>query len=631
MFSRKCCPLLRWPAYPRSSDSSIRGASHALPSSPVPGPSMKEMWVTDLQYKKFLQLLYRCQVIPSLPPIRSSSSTQIPPDFPQSAAEMRDRRRYHIFSPLFTPSFDFYQQHLTALGDSCIDSYLSSALMKYSLRTNLVMSVNNARQWSSVFHHHLALRLLANELQFTELAIPVSQDFHVASTTADRNQEGNTENDKQKINQEKISPCVEHMRQCIAQLQPPLVGPSRRDVAGTSFSSGRVLPCGQSPLGWKLSHFIGAVHLVFGPDAVRRTLSTIYDLDRTGNVMESAAQFLLRLLKVYPALSIVESLLAAQGLSVRYVGKSRLIPGNTEREIGMNPLCSDDTYNHASSSLGILSLGGFGVISNAGRHAGNIAAAKTVNDAVTPRSYVEQLSNPEGIPAPTATEHSGDNPTVSGIVGASPGIASEVSSSSSSSVLEEPDQLHLISEWRRRSALVLRQNHSNELRGKKALAPSLNSNHLVSLANPLKGWLSREEQWAAQSGPAFSNAVDVAAHHSFADVYGVPNPVQGKVVARIKCKRQVRDPMFYDNLSDMRKGIPLDTEGMGSTEKLLHALQQPHRRLFEVTMLIMSSADAEPKEIGKVTAWRYSVGRDAASKAFLTGVIQDLRRNHPVS
>lgn len=537
---------------------------------------------------------------------------------------MRQNVRYHIFSPLFTPSFDFHQQHLTAIGDSCIDEYLSSLLLKYCLQTNAVLSANTARQWNSVFHNHLALRFLASELQFTELAIPLSQDFQVQSTHPRAQQKTNTATDKERLHSEECSSSVERMHQCIQQLQARYIGPSKRDVAGTSFSSMRMLPCGQSPLGWKLSHFIGALHLVFGPAAVRRTLNTIYDLERGTNVMEAAVRFLLRLLKVYPALSVVESLLAAQGLRVRYVGQSRLVPESAEHQTCTLSSRHDPTRD-PSSSLSILSLAGFGVSHTEVRH--SICGADNVveKQRMAPGSSVERSS-----PAEPGILHTDSRQKVENRLLPASEHASRLSRTalSSPSALEDPDQLHLIQEWRQRAALVVRQHASVESEKGKTPALSLNQDQLASLANPLEGWLSHEEQWAAQSGPAFWNAVDVAAHSSFADRYGVSDPIQGKVVSRVKFKCQVRDPMFYDNLSDMRKGIPLDTEGMGSTENLLHVLQHPHRRIFGVTMLIESSADAKPKEIGKVTAWRYSVARDAASKAFLTGVIRDLHQTH---
>lgn len=611
MFSRKWCTFLRHPACSQSSALSQKNFSKN------PG---REVWVTDVQYKKFLNLLWRCRIIPSPSIPTSSIGSSFPLHFPLSAAEMRENAQYHIFSPLFTPSFDFHQQHLTAMGDSCIDSYLSSVLLKYSLRTNLVLSGNSARQWNSIFHHHLALRFLASELQFTELAIPLSQDFHLP-TTSDEGQQSNGQEGSMSGSAEENVSVVERMQRCMMQLEARRMGPSKRDVTGTSFNVLQVLPCGQSPLGWKFSHFIGAVHLVFGPSAVWRALNAIYSLEESRNLMEAAARFLLRLLEVYPALSITESLLAAQGLRVGYKGKSRLMPEDAKGT--MATLSTSRGSGPPPSPLAILSLTGFGMMRRDKSSPAGTVTGATESNGIAPSSGKLLTTLPVDVQRVNGEEENGHGGTLFA-------PETEVFPSnevSAPSALEEPEQQHLIKEWQRRSAMAISQQQIAQ--GKKSSLPSINADHFNSLANPLEGWLSSEEQWAAQSSPAFWSAVDVAVHHSFADTYGVPDPVQGKIISRIKFKRSVRDPLFYDNLSDMKKGVPLDTDGMETTEGMLQVLQRPHRRLFSVTMFITSSADSEPKEIGKVTAWRYSVARDAASKAFLASVLHDFRRTHP--
>eukprot|EP00796_Vickermania_ingenoplastis_P004150 gene4150-2992_t len=473
-------------------------------------------WLNEAQHNKFLKLLGQCGI----------PTTSIP----ATPAAMAAEPKFHIFTPLFTPHFDFHQHQLTTLGDTLVDEYLATALMDYSLHASLLVSVPSAKQWNAVWHNHFAMRRFANELEFGELAIPLTADFSVGS---------------------KDGPSTERMKACLRLLEARRTGPSRRDLAGTSFATG-TLPCGQSPLGWKFSHFVGAVHQAFGPAAVASVLEYVYQLRGSGNIMFKAADFLLQLLATYPAPNVAEALLAAQGLPVRYVGITRLIGPAPREEAEPRPPAAS-----APSPAGVIHIAGFG------------AEAAGASAEVTLDSLLQRDA-------------------------AAPGTT----------LLDGPGQLDLIEEWRRRNAAAL------------TAAPDLAAT---------VGWLPPEAQRAAQVGPAFADAVDVSLSGAFADAYGEPDPVNGKVVSRIKHKRPPRDPLFYDKLSDMRGGVPFSTDGVGSAEKFLALLQEPHRRLFEVSMLVGQPADA--RLVGRSIAWKYSVARDAAAKAYLGGVLADLHRH----
>ncbi|KEG05313.1 hypothetical protein DQ04_23691000, partial [Trypanosoma grayi] len=213
------------------------------------------------------------------------------------AAEVATRTAYQQFAPLFTPYFTLESQHLTMLGDTAIDEFLSRAILDYAMHAGLVLTVNATKQLNAVMHNHYALRLFAKELRFDELVVPLS----MSNASGD-------------------GPAAEAAG--LDFLEPQHVGLSGHDVAGTSFHDAP-LRAGQSPLGWMFSHFVGAVQQVFGRDAARLLLSHTYGgLD--ANLPGCAAALLLRTLQHFPAANVTEAVLAAQGLPLRFVAKTRV-------------------------------------------------------------------------------------------------------------------------------------------------------------------------------------------------------------------------------------------------------------------------------------------------------------------
>lgn len=507
-------------------------------------------WLNAVQHQKFLRLLKSANIIEE-----GGGEALL------SLREFTTNAKYYLFSPLFTHSFDFYQQQLTCLGDTLIDDYLSTLLLDYSLHSGLVLTVNAARQWNAVFHNHLAMRLFAVGLHFTELAIPLTENFHADSP-------GETPNEN----------ATSRMLACLSQLEPHRRGPTARDLAGTSFMHG-TMPCGHSSLGWKFSHFVGAVHQVFGADAATRLLHHVYDLNGTGNIMLRASSFLLRTLRLYPAESVAYSILAAQGLPVRYVGKSKILLSQDEGSPA-GPHATSDRQRHAEDRGGAADRGA----QEQHQSAPGLLPSQSIRISGFGRTGEQcdlSLLSGKGIPA--------EQP----------------------SLLDGPGAIDMVEEWTRRTA--------------KALSRHPHGSHPVVKFDQKTGWLSSEAQRAAQRGPAFAASLDVAAHRCFADVYGEEAPENGKVIGRVKFKRPVRDPAFYDTQSDMRRGIPFDLEGASSTEEFLSLLQKPHRRLFEVSMLV--GLPTAERVVGKVVGWRYSCVRDAVPKAFLSGVLNDFHRS----
>ncbi|KAG5494182.1 hypothetical protein GH5_02172 [Leishmania sp. Ghana 2012 LV757] len=352
----------------------------------------------------------------------------------------------------------------------------------------------------------------------------------------------------------------------------PLV--RRQDVAGTSYQVA-LLPCGQSSLGWKFSQFVGAVHQSLGPDAATRVLEHVYQLQDEPNVPQRASKLLLRTLEHFPALNVAEAILAVQGLSVHYTARSRVLPGDSQE---------------STTSV----------------HAAEPPSSKKVSvtdDADLDDSPVGNLGELAVVAGFCSLRAGTRDITLESLTG---------SSLRSSNLVRGPGLIDSVDMWRRRThELVTRQ-----LEPAHGVAASLNSSQ-----GSAAGWLSAQERSAYQRGPAFASWVDVASTPSFADIYGPSPPVDGHVVRRTKFKRQVRDPRFYDKMSDARNGVPFDTNGEPLVA-YLDGFAKPHQRLFEVTM--QAGAAGEMRLVGRAISSRYTTARESACRAFVGGVLHDI-------
>ncbi|RNF20909.1 uncharacterized protein Tco025E_03614 [Trypanosoma conorhini] len=439
------------------------------------------------------------------------------------------RPRYQLFAPLFTPYFTVESHHLTMLGDTLIDDFLSQAMLRYAVHAGLVLTMNATRQLNAVLHNHFTLRLFAKELHFDELAVPLSLEGCAADDAG--GEAGNR----------------------LAFLEPQHVGLREHDVAGTSFQF-TPLRAGQSPLGWMFSHFIGALQQAFGGAVVPRVLSRVYG-DVDVNLPGGAAALLLRTLQHFPAGNVTEAVLAAQGLPLRFVTKTRALPDEAATE---GPEAAAGTRRTAEEAV---VCSGFGV-------------QDAARDAVT----LDGLAT---------------NPNALASLAAGPG------------------GLDAVNTWRERAQRELQE-------GRGALRDAVRDEH----DDDDDGWLQPQERERYRRGAAFYNAVDfTAAATYFADAYGLPQPVNGQRVARVKFKNAVRDPLFYDTRSDMRNGVPFSTDGEPLAQ-YLDRFNRPHRRLFEVALVV---GGGEGRTAGRAIATRYTVARESACRAYLGAVLHDLQ------
>ncbi|RNF10464.1 hypothetical protein TraAM80_01510 [Trypanosoma rangeli] len=451
------------------------------------------------------------------------------------AREVASRPQYQLFIPLFTPYFTIEGHHLTMLGDTLIDDFLSQTMLRYAVHAGLVLTTNATRQLNAVLHNHFTLRLFAKELHFDELAVPLSLEAFAAD-----DDEGSETGNR------------------LAFLEPKHVGLREHDVAGTSFHV-TPLRSGQSPLGWMFSHFIGALQQAFGAAVVPRVLSRVYG-DVDVNLPGGAAALLLRTLQHFPAGNVTEAVVAAQGLPLRFVTKTRVLPDEAmAEEAHVDNTVSAGMRRTAEEEV---VCSGFGV------HDATLDAITLDGLASNFNELVSLASGPGGIDA--------------------------------------------VNTWRQRAQREIQE-------GQKTLRDVIQGERDDGTED--YGWLQPREQERYRRGAAFYNAVNFSAVATyFADAYGPPQPVNGQRVTRLKFMNAVRDPLFYDTRSDMRNGVPFSTDGEPLAQ-YLDRFNRPHRRLFEVALVVGSG---EGRTAGRAIATRYTVARESACLAYLGAVLHDL-------
>ncbi|EPY23086.1 hypothetical protein STCU_07874 [Strigomonas culicis] len=134
-----------------------------------------------------------------------------------------------------------------------------------------------------------------------------------------------------------------------------------RDIAGTSFHSAP-LSGAHSALGWKFSHFIGCLDQVYGTQQALAALDAMYRLSDAGSTAHRAQSLLLQCVEHFPSMNLAEALLAAQGMPVRYVTRTKEIPPSD----GESP---NDQWSKTSSSSeatgdSVVAITGFGTDPN---------------------------------------------------------------------------------------------------------------------------------------------------------------------------------------------------------------------------------------------------------------------------
>jgi hypothetical protein len=431
-----------------------------------------------------------------------------------------------LFIPLLSNHFVFENHQLTFLGDCLIDEYLSTIISTYFLDRHIVATVNSAMQFISVLHNHFTMRLFAEELGFVDLATPVelldaAESAQSASDSLDF-------------------------------LVPQQHGPRVRDLSGTSFEYSP-LRCGQSNLGWKFSHFIGALFMSFGQDAVTVVLDRMYEINGASNLPYHCVKLLSRTVDRYSAAGVAEAVLAAHGVVYHFSART-IFDCSQPPTPPLNSSGSEETNAKSTDT---------GASSDIAEH-----AVVKVDDF----HPSQMLRGPEHLPDAT------------------------------DSIAWGPPLLRAAQRWSERTGLTPREVE-DKVSG---------------------GWLNEEQQKRAKRGPAFWNFVDFPKGQYFADVYGAPEPEQGKVVARYRSKRNVRDEKFFDRNSDFRQGIPFETNGL-SVKEYLSALQKAHERRFEVSLLVYQGSRENAKTIGKATGRRYTEAREAVCGAFLQAVLLDMK------
>jgi hypothetical protein len=448
-----------------------------------------------------------------------------------------------LFAPLFaTNTFVFENHQLTMLGDTLVDKYLSEVFLDYFLEMGIVVTTNAAKLVNAVFHNHFSMRRLAEDIGLMNLSTP-PEPVVSARGAVD-----------------------------LSFLEAAEAGPSPSDVAGTSFDFAP-LPCGQSTLGWKFSHFIGALQRCYGDDAVTALLESLFGLKSSSNLVGKSTDWLYELVKRFSPMHVTEALLMAQGISAEFVGSSDYIG-------------PDEIPHKASDAEGKPAASEFSV------------DAEEESDGVT-TAVVNGSQAAE--PQAPATSVRGFDVTSNSREGALAGSLPRDSSQSLKSHLAGPEFINALDIWRDQ---VLQRGDVRSPNALEAIASS--------------GWLSPEEHANEKRGAAYRGFVDFSTTVLFADIAGVAHPVSGKRVARNGFAKAVRDKPFFDKLSDFRDGLPMDTGGQ-SVPDFLKSINKSHRRVFDVALVVDGT-----KVLGRATSPSYSEGRVAVSQAYLMRTLKDL-------
>ena len=448
------------------------------------------------------------------------------------------------FMPLLVDGFHFENHHYTTLGDVVIQQYVADSIDEFFVSRNLIATMQCATELAACVHNHYSLRLCAERLGFNGLCVPSRR---------------RSKNDTNKS---------------LDFLEPRPPARTNADTAGTSFAFAP-LACGQDSLGWKFSHFIGAVHVKFGKNAARDIVHEQLQLYKAPNFPLQVATKVKDVVENYPITSVAVAILAAQGLNAEFNGKSMIVGGPTRgssvgegeaSEASNSPGADDETIATA----------------DAGEDPPISTEAKTSNEDEGV-SGNEIIAGDDGTPVPPVT---GGEPM-------------ETLRSAALSMAAGPPLTDMLSHWKKK-------NNSGGIAG------------AAGKGQVTAGWLSEDERRRAQ-GPAYANRVAFKTY--FADMYSLAQPTQGKWIFKYK-RPPVRDPQFYDKASSMRNGIPFDTRGL-SVDEYVAKMCQPSERRFEVTMSVMGQSQ-ESRVVAKVITRSYTEGRVAACRMFLHRVVKDV-------
>lgn len=465
---------------------------------------------------------------------------------PADAKDLQ-RDKLALFAPLFSNGFVFENNQLTTFGDTLVDHYLAQRMAEYCLAMGVVCTSNTAKQINAVFHNHFVMRMFSEELGFQTLP-------HDQLAVDEKTPTGE---------------CL-----TLSDLECSESGPRPTDLLGTTFAFSP-LPAGQSALGWKFSHFIGAVHQTYGRDAVDELLDNLYQLKGSSNLGGAATKLLLKIVERFGAMNVAEALLAAQGVPAEFFAKTVFLESRgdkkTAADSGTTRPSEQPQHHHGGES------------------------DQTVGDVAQPLQRT-------GRSQPAAEVQGFGSDLITSAAEAA--LAKEmVDAAARASPLAGPGVgLDALGTWRRREAARL----------------SVAEKDMTSIIP--EGWLDPAEQAKAKRGPAFEGFVDFSLVPSFADVVGQPHPENGKRVGRVAFTHPVRDKPFFDTVTEFRNGVPIDTNGLPLPE-FLKLLNSPHERRFEVSLIVRGDT-----VLGRSISSRYTEARRGACQGYLMAVARDLER-----
>ena len=497
----------------------------------------------------------------------------------QSSSQPPTLAPVDALAPLFTAHFAFEDRHLTALGDAFIRRHLATCVQRWVLYRGLAVSPATVRQLVACFHNAMAMRFLAERLGLMELANFETRDIVAASDT------------------DPLS--------LVSQLREPPIGPSTKDVAGTSFAVSKG-PGTSAVWGPRLSHLVGAIRTHLGDDAAAKAVESMWGLAPSSaeleNVPHRAAQFVSELVDAYDAPRVVASILTAQGLVPSFSSRQVPVP------VARHPAASNaaaDTEEGKAGAAGPLDDALDQVVSK--EDAAAEEAEQAVQDAVRELAH----SSEEDAPTALAAAREATSVALEGQAGPMPSVPPALRTALApndalQSLAAGPGAIDLIDKFAKRNPAT------------------------ASVVRVTDGWLSEEDaQSESQRGQVrFGSAARGDAF--FADLVAMPPPKQDGYVAQAGGDlKRVEDAEYFAAAAN-KDGISVETEmGMNVADYVRSfrpggASRVP--RVFEVTLHLAAGDGSEPRVASRSVGRRYTAARSATASGYLEGVLLDLMR-----
>lgn len=510
----------------------------------------------------------------------------------------------NALAPLFSPHFVAEDRQYTALGDAVIAEHLNRVVFEYVAYRGLFVSANVVKQLVSCFHNSLALRYFAENIGLLDLANVDAREIE---------RPGDAEATS---GEDPAARADRRLRQVLDQLREKPVVPSYQDLAGTSYALDSH-PFDPSIWGSRMSHFIGAIKLHVGDAEARTAVSHLWGLELGSaaevNIPHRAAAMLEQLVAAYSAPVVAESVLAAQGITVSYgmrhmpAAAAPPPPAAAAARAASEPSTGSEFSYEAAvekpTQTAPSATGGPGTARASATQADDLDAAVHANsgDVAAPTSSSAQ--------PPHRDEDAAAVDIALRNFGVRPGDVTPLhtglgASDALQSLAAGPGLVDLIGKF---------ETHRRR-QGDNAMV------------KPSDGWLTDNES----SGPRGAGArfASVARGDAFfADIVGIPEPMQGRRVAAARpLSPKVRDEEFYA-LAAHKDGIPIDTNGL-STGDFVRSFRPgaPQPRVFEVSFVTHAPDGGDGVIAARAYHSRYTVARVQAASGYLQGVVVDLAR-----